>query len=199
MAKEAKPRDNLLQNWYHENGADSWEEVAARLLMLSKLKARGHGLRQQREISDWCRAFDLEKYPPGEAVEGADWRAALDLIDRWDHELLLDLQTKAALVAKSKQREASKAGHQGFLDWPLTALRGGAGLVTLLAPEAIRSLSIYVFHYLYIFLFFSLYLYLYFLLSICLIFFLSRLFLCVLLRYSRNQILIFIGNFLKFL
>ena len=127
MAKEAKPRDNLVQNWYHENGAESWEEVAAKLLMLSKLKARGHGLRQQREISEWCRAFDLEKYPPGEAAEGTDWRAALDLIDRWDHELLLDLQTKAALVAKSKQREASKAGHQGFLDWLLTALRGGAG------------------------------------------------------------------------
>ena len=127
VAKEAKPRDNLVQNWYHEKGADSWEEVAARLLMLSKLKARGHGLRQQREISEWCRAFDLEKYPPGESAEGTDWRTALDLIDRWDHELLLDLQTKAALVAKSKQREASKAGHQGFLDWLLTALRGGAG------------------------------------------------------------------------
>ena len=38
-----------------------------------------------------------------------------------------DLQLKAASIAKARQREASKQGHAGFLDWLVTALKGGAG------------------------------------------------------------------------
>ena len=75
----------------------------------------------------WCASF-LVRHPSSEEADlGIDWEVALADISRWEPQQLHDLQLKAASIAKARQREASKQGHAGFLDWLVTALKGGAG------------------------------------------------------------------------
>ena len=137
---DRRPSDAMTANWYHDKGADLWEQLHTSLTLYAKLRASDRGWAQQLRIEDFCMGFDPSDLdsidePPAAIDAQREWWSADTWTEALSHPYTLDEHNMkeairaSAAIAKRLGSISQRKGTEGFQEWLCDSLSKGAGAI----------------------------------------------------------------------